>query len=346
MIKIEQTPENIAFLKECQVNILSESKNSFLNRRVTLNTQLQTQEKMAKAGFHEFIGDKSTWPSLFLSTEKFKLNPYYQAIPLTPSKEHGVSIQQMTFVSNRLFNVQSVIDDPHRSLNDSMVLRALDQPLTTNILMHHGQVWMMNVPSESLTIDPIAKKVSGKVLTFGLGIGYFAFMASLNKKVTSIDIVEQDQGVIDYFSQLILPYFPKGAKITVHQGDAKEWMKKPLDDFDHIFVDTYQNETDGFDWWIKGCENIKKEHELLHYWIEPSITRIMRVAMVAVLSNQKGRFDKMTQRCIEKIRSYYQTHDLECKNIEDIKNVLYDHQLYRIIASFPKFNQTKTNKAK
>jgi hypothetical protein len=342
MIKIEQSPENIAFLKECQVNILSESKNTFLNRKVTLNTQLSTQEKMAKAGFHEFIGDKSTWPSLFLSTEAFKLNPYYQAIPLAASLTHGVSIQQMTFVSNRLFNVESVIDDPARSLNDSMVLRALDQPLTTNILMRHGQVWMMNVPSESLTIDPIARAVSGKVLTFGLGIGYFAFMASLNIKVTSIDIIEQDQDVINYFNELILPYFPQASKISVHQGDAIEWMKKPLNEYDHIFVDTYQNEADGFDWWIKGCEHIKKEQEMLHYWIEPSITRIMRVAMVAVFSNQKGRFDKMTQRCIEKIRAYYQTHDLNCKNVDDIKEVLYDHRLYRKIASTPRLNQAKS----
>jgi hypothetical protein len=346
MIKIEQTPENIAFLKECQQNILNDNKNTFLNRKVTLSTHSMIQEKMAKAGFHEFIGDKAHWPSLFYSTDDFKLNPYFQAVPFQTSLTHGVQVNTMTFVSHRLFNLLSVIDDPHRSLNDSMVLRALDKPLTTNILMKANEVWMMNVPSESMTIDPIANLVSGKVLTLGLGIGYFVFMASLNPNVTSIDVVENDDHVIAYFKEYLLPYFPKKVNIHIHHDDAKSWMKKSLEDYDHIFVDTYQNEQDGFYWWIKGCEHIKKEHSHVHYWIESSISRMMRVALVAVLSNQKGRFDKMTQQCIDKIRAYYQTHDLICHDVSELKKVLYDHQLYRHIASTPEFNQTKSNQTK
>lgn len=346
MIKIEQTSENIAFLKECQLNILNDQKNTFLNRKVSLGTHSMMQEKMAKAGFHEFIGDKAHWPSLFYATDEFKLNPYFQAVPFQSSLTHGVQVNTMTFVSHRLFNLLSVVDDPYHALNDSMVLRALDKPLTTNILMKANEVWMMNVPSESMTIDPIAQKVSGRVLTFGLGIGYFVFMASLNPNVTSIDVVENDRDVIAYFKEYLLPYFPNKVRINIHHDDALVWMKKPLHDYDHIFVDTYQNEQDGFYWWIKGCEFIKKDYPHVHYWIEPSITRIMRVALLAVLSNQKGRFDPMTRQCIEKIRAYYHTHDLICHHVSDLKKVLYDHQLYRTIASTPEFNQSKSNQTK
>jgi hypothetical protein len=346
MIKIEQNLEILNFLKECQLNILNEKKNTFLNRKVTLNTQSSIQEKMKEAGFHEFVGDKSHWPSLFYSTDSFKLNPYYQAVPFQSSKTHGVQVNTMTFVANRLFNLLSVVDDPNQSLNDSMVLRALDKPLTTNILMKNNEVWMMNVPSESMTIDPVAKIVSGRVLTFGLGIGYFVFMASLNPQVTSIDVVEYDLNVIEYFKEYLLPYFPKKINITIHHDDAKKWMSKSLIEYDHIFVDTYQNEQDGFYWWNKGCELIKKEHKYVHYWIEPSITRIMRVAMIAVFTNQKGRFDNMTHQCIEKIKAYFQIHDVNIQNVADLKRVLYNHQLYREIASTPVLNQAKTNQAK
>lgn len=345
MITIEPTVENIAFLKQCQRHLKDQRKNAFLDKEVTFKNHEMVQKAMAKAQFHEFCGDQSTWPSLFYSVKNFKQNPYYKHVPLHPSSSHHIELSTMTFLPHRLFNLESVVDDPQQACNDSMVLRALDEPLVTRVLHRKGILWMMNVPSETHTIDPIAQKVSGRVLTFGLGIGYFVYMAALNPKVTSITVVEKDPVVIEYFNEHLRKYFPQNKDIIIVNDDALKVMNQPIH-YDHLFVDTYQNETDGLWWWLRSCEKLNLEDERLHFWIESSITSIMRVALVHVMLNATQRYDALTQECIDKTRAYFKTHPHHCMSVQDIQKVLYDHGLYRRIAKQTLSHKTVTKIAK
>lgn len=343
MIKLASTKEINAFCTLCEQHIYNDKKNAFLNRKISTSSERHIQSLMAKAGFHEFSEAPSLWPSLFLSTDEYKENLYYKHIPLCSSDHHHIEATTMTFESHRLFNLSSVIDDPHRSLNDSMILRALDKPLTTRVLLKNNEVWMMNVPSESKTIDPIAAKVKGRVLTLGLGIGYFIYMAMHNPRVTSIDVVELDLNVIDYFDTYIRPHFPQTIPITVHHGDAKTWIKQHSHQYDHVFIDTYQNENDGCEWWLLGCESISLPYDCVHYWIESSLSQRMRIAMFAYLRrHNKNNYDHLTQVCIEKVSMYYRTHDCVLNNVNEVKSWLYNHDLYRTIASTPRLNQAQS----
>lgn len=347
MISIENNNDIKTYLNQCQYNLKKQNKDTFLNKSVVLKTQTAVKKMMAKAGFHEFRGEPNTWPSLFISTQSFKNNHYYKTIPLKSSVEHHVEVSSMMFEANKLFNLLSIVDDPDRALNDSMVLRSLDQPLHTRVLMKDKEVWMMNVPSESMTIDPIANQVSKKVLTFGLGIGYFVFMALQNKNVETVDVVENDIRVIEYFNSYIKPYFPHQEKITIHHGNAFDWMSKNLTEYDHLFIDTYQNDEDGLFWWLQGCERIKGlKYDQVHYWIESSITSIMRQCILHVILDQHYPVQGLSQRCLLKVRAYFNKNDVHIESVEACKNLLYNHELYRKIAATPLSNDFVSKKSK
>jgi len=76
-------------------------------------------------------------------------------------------------------------------------------------IREHGRVWMTVTPNEINTIQPAVQQSHGKVLTYGLGLGYYAFHALLKGDVTSVTVVEKNPQVIDVFKRLLLPFFPR-----------------------------------------------------------------------------------------------------------------------------------------
>jgi predicted methyltransferase len=74
---------------------------------------------------------------------------------------------------------------------------------------------MTLLPNETVTTKPAIDKAHGKVLTYGLGLGYFAFMASAKHEVDSVTIVERSADVIELFKTWLLPYFPNKDKIRI-----------------------------------------------------------------------------------------------------------------------------------
>jgi len=66
-------------------------------------------------------------------------------------------------------------------------------------VLQDGREWMTVTPNEINTMkNPIAQS-HGRVLTFGLGMGYFAFHASEKEEVDELTIVERDPDVIRLF---------------------------------------------------------------------------------------------------------------------------------------------------
>lgn len=114
-------------------------------------------------------------------------------------------------------------------------------------------------------------KTSGKVITFGLGLGYYAYMASEKSDVESVLIVENDAYLIRMFEQHILPQFKNKDKITIVHADAFEYMKSDTERYDTCFIDifgTKDNLRDYID--IKKCNKIKSKLTMI--WMEDMIT--------------------------------------------------------------------------
>ena len=73
------------------------------------------------------------------------------------------------------------------------------------------------------------ERAKGKVLTFGLGLGYFAYMCSLKEEVESVTVVEKDKSVIKLFNEIILPL--RQIFFLQKQIQIKIAGKKQLDGF-------------------------------------------------------------------------------------------------------------------
>lgn len=139
-------------------------------------------------------------------------------------------------------------------------------------IRENGQTWMTITPNEILTIKKSIEKAKGKVLTLGLGMGYFAYMASIKPGVENVTIVEQSQEVIDLFTECILPQFERKDKIHIIKADAIEYLKEIKDgEYDYCFADIWMNSLDLENYFaVKEVGRTFRKTEF-DYWIEDSL---------------------------------------------------------------------------
>lgn len=146
-------------------------------------------------------------------------------------------------------------------------------------VLENGIEWMTVTPNEVETMRTPITEAKGKVLTLGLGLGYFAFHASQKDEVSSVTVVERDPAVIELFRAHLLPQFPSREKIRIIEADAFKYMeeKMPTEHFDYLFADLWHDPSDGLDMYLR----LKKYEPLapktkFAYWIEPSLLSLLR----------------------------------------------------------------------
>jgi len=149
-------------------------------------------------------------------------------------------------------------------------------------ILENGIEWMTITPNEVETMrEPIANS-HGKVLTLGLGLGYFAFHASQKKEVTSVTVVEKSKDVIEIFNTYLLPQFPSKDKIKIICTDAFAYMEQvmPNEGFDYVFSDLWHDASDGLEMYrkLKRFEPLSP-HTVFDYWIEPSLLSLLRTVV-------------------------------------------------------------------
>jgi hypothetical protein len=134
-------------------------------------------------------------------------------------------------------------------------------------------------PNEVETMKAPLASSHGKVLTLGLGMGYFTFHASQKANVDSVTVVERDPDVISLFKEHILPQFPNKEKIRIIQADAFVYMEKELPQtrFDYFFADLWHDPSDGLPLYLR----LRRMQKQLggtdwDYWIEPSLLSSLR----------------------------------------------------------------------
>jgi len=145
-------------------------------------------------------------------------------------------------------------------------------------VLQDGREWMTVTPHEIRTTTPAVKKSFGNVLTYGLGLGYFPYMAHLKDNVESVTIVEKDEAVIELFTRYILPQFPQREKIKVICADAFEYAEKETSKsfYDFIFADTWHDPSDGIEMYekFKAAEKHSPKSQFM-YWIEATLKYYM-----------------------------------------------------------------------
>ncbi len=322
------------FFQRCIHNIQTDQKNQFLNTYVTKENEQQIIQELRDNGFSEWNDPKNQ--SIFLSADEWENSSYHASIQLENIHDEHFSYEKDIVYGNELFNIDVIQKDPNRELNDYMKLRAMDRDFETIYLLQDDQDWMLDVPSEAITNDPYAKKAHGNVVTFGLGIGYFAFMASNNENITSITIVEKSKQVIDMFKKYILPQFPSCKPIYLICEDAFHcWNETFLSKFDYIYVDIWQSNNDGLVCITKLLEQYQTDFNQTDFWIEDSCYEIMWTLSMfyfkEIYDQKKANLSPQTDQLMKKIRTYYSHRNILVESVEDIKFLMYDTETIRNI---------------
>lgn len=131
--------------------------------------------------------------------------------------------------------------------------------------------WMSIIPHEINTMKKSIDDSFGDVLTFGCGLGYYAFMASNKENVKSVTIVDNDPNVISIFKENILPKFPHKEKISVICTNCFKFCKDSSKKYDYLFVDTYHTPEDGLPFFIELQPMLKKIASQSSFWILPTM---------------------------------------------------------------------------
>lgn len=152
-----------------------------------------------------------------------------------------------------------------------------------------GVTWMSLTPHEINTMRDDVNKAKGKVVTFGLGLGYYALLASLKEDVSKVDVVELDSSIITLFKKYILPQFPHQEKINIIQEDAFKFASSLKDgQYDYLFDDIWHLPTDGLYLYLqmKNILKNKMKKTIVSSWVEKSLLTLLRRAVLILLEEE------------------------------------------------------------
>ena len=148
-------------------------------------------------------------------------------------------------------------------------------------VFENGRDWMSLAPNETVTLRAPIEAAEGRVLTYGLGLGYYPFMTAQKEEVKSVTVVEREQTAIDLFKQNLLPHFPHKEKITVLQADALEFAAalKP-GAYDCVFADIWRDAGDGMPLYqsLKAYEACAPGTRF-DYWIQKSMDLYLQASL-------------------------------------------------------------------
>lgn len=335
-MEILLTNEIEAFLDRCRFNIYNDTKNEFVGMHVTKATEKSVQKTMCEAGFSEFQQDEENWPSLFLSKKEWEKSPYHANISLDLIRDAHFSYEKTKVAGRELFNVDAIQKDPNRELNDWMKLRAMDSNFEAIYLYQDDKDWMVDAPSEAATNNLPAMRAHGNIVTFGLGIGYFVYMAMQNPNVKEITVVERSEEVIAMFQRFLYPQFPQDIPLHIIQGDAFDYYNEEfLSKYDYSYTDIWFSSTDG----LKIIERLLHQYvppfQNADFWIEDSCLEIMWTLIFlyfdALAHHQDVQVNPQYEKEMSKIVTYFSNKQETVNDVETLKFYMYDTKTIRLI---------------
>ncbi len=233
---------------------------------------------------HKDDTDKRIYNDYFLQTFRkldatdFASDAYLRTIKFPQKKLGDWEMKMLSYAPCEAF----VYDEPLLTSDFKEIpqIGFFEEEFSLPAVLEGGREWMAVKPSEILTMQTPIENAHGNVLAFGLGLGYFAFMASGKKSVKTITIVEKDQKIIELFQLELLPQFPHADKIQIINTDAFEFAEKLADDtkkYDYIFTDIWHDTGDGLAMYLKMKRLISKISNIeADYWIERSLLSSLR----------------------------------------------------------------------
>lgn len=208
----------------------------------------------------------------YLNPSDFFCNDYYQNIKLPYEEKIGLwEFKKLEYAPYEIF-----VCDDFVTLPNGIILPQLgffEKKFCYPAVLENNREWMLITPNEINTMKPAINKAFGNVLTYGLGLGYFAYMISKKSNVNKITIIEKDKNIIQLFNKFILPQFRNKAKITIINMDAFDYAPQmEKEKYDFVFTDIWHDALDGMPLYEKMKKYEKFNHNtIFSYWIEKTI---------------------------------------------------------------------------
>ena len=215
-------------------------------------------------------------PSLArLEPEPLLQNPYMRCIRFPQAVQGRWEMTRMAYEPYELF-----VRDDLLCLPDGREIPRLgyfDRRFAYPAVLEGGREWMTVTPNEVATMAPALSQVRGRVAVMGLGLGYFAFMASEKNDVRAVTVVERDADVIALFERHLLPQFAHRENVRLVRADAFDLAQAGLDGFDCAFVDLWHDVSDGAPMYLRmKALEARSPGVRFFYWIETSIRCFLR----------------------------------------------------------------------
>lgn len=184
------------------------------------------------AGFCGIHEDDTTINGYFqeavhlLETTKYIDNPYLKNIKFPDTATRHWIFTHYSYRPYEAFICNDI--DIDKNLREVPQIGFFRERFAYPAVEQDGREWMAVKPSEIETMRAPIEEATGRVVTFGLGLGYFAYMVSEKPDVTSLDIVERSEEAIALFERHILPQFPNKEKIRIIRSDAFGFLNENM----------------------------------------------------------------------------------------------------------------------
>ncbi len=225
-----------------------------------------------------------------LPAETVLENPYYKAVRPVKGTAGAISLLTSDYVPYEMFQMYHE-ERPQVSPFATADIGFFEKPVTFPVLEEDGRVWMSVVHSEIASMAAGIAAAHGRVVTFGLGLGYYAFMAAAKDDVSHVTVIERNPDVIALFETYILPQFPFAEKIEIIEADAFQFLEETEDGaYDFGYADFWEGTEDGTLLYLKFLQKAKRFAKTkFAYWIESVfIDAYFRPAALACFRRASG----------------------------------------------------------
>jgi hypothetical protein len=298
---------------------------------------------------HPALLSSSINPYVFqLDPQSYISNPFYQRVKPVPIIQGKWRLGYETYLPFQGVLTGDVISIQTHHYLDATPIGYFSEPFYYLVIKQQEITWMSVTPFEINTMKPVIDKMNGKVVTLGLGLGYFASMVALKPQVSEVLVIEKDKQVIQLFLTHIYPHLENKEKIKIHHQDAYDYLKTNAHEFDHLFVDIHHTAEDGLPMYIrmKKLEKLSRSGKW-HYWLESSILALFRRYMIIFLQEQLLSFDERKYQSPTTLEDYlYQglfkvNQDVVISSLIDLESWLSNASIQSMLTTIPLPNSIK-----
>ena len=256
------TPADVTALAADFALPLNDAYMALLAAHCGLDTSLPEDARLYRGYFPQMVRQHD--PAVY------EADAYFQAVK--PLVDANAAID---LVYERIEPMELFVADDFRVDSEGRVLPQLgwfDRAFEFPAIREDGRVWMTVTPNEINTIQPAVRESRGKVLTYGLGLGYYAFHCLLKADVESVTVVERNPAVIDMFRRHLLPFFPRQDALHIVQADAFDYAANvmPHEGFNTVFTDLWHDVADGLPLY-QQMKALEVPGPRYLYWIEQTL---------------------------------------------------------------------------